>query len=54
MTFLLFIFPFLLIMASIIICVREVCINYFNPIPKFDNKYEKPINEIDFVKCRRI
>ena len=48
------IFPISLIVLTLIICIRELRLNHFNPIPKFDDKIEKSINTIEFVKCRCI
>ena len=46
------IFSVSLIGVSLIICIRELYLNYFNPIPKLDNKIEKSINKVKFVKCK--
>ena len=52
-----FIFLFLeafMIIMTVIICLRELCLNYFNSSPKFDNKIEKSINKIEFIKFRSV
>ena len=36
------------------ICVREVLIVYYNPIPKFDDGDGDEYNHVSFVKTRRI
>lgn len=41
------------IIITFIICVRELYINYYNPLPKFDD-YDKSLNEIAFIKSRKI
>ena len=46
------IFSVSLIGVSLIICIRELYLNYFNPIPKLDNKIEKSINKVKFVKLK--
>ncbi len=51
MGFLFLIFPFLLIAASVVVFFRELSINYYNPLPKFENG-DKRINDIDFIKTR--
>lgn len=43
----------IVIIPSIAICVRELLIIYYNPIPKFDDM-DKSINEIVFTKTRSI
>ena len=40
--------------VTMVVCAREICLNYFNPAPKFDNKIEKSINNIEFVKFRSV
>ena len=54
MEVLFFIFSVLLIGVSSIICIRELYLNYFNPIPKLDNKIEKSINKVKFVKFKNL
>ena len=48
------IFSVSLIGVSLIICIRELYLNYFNPIPKLDNKIEKSINKVKFVKLKSL
>ncbi len=35
------------------ICLRELFVAYYNPIPKFDDS-DKNINQISFLKTRSI
>lgn len=51
MEFLFLVFPFLLIAVSVIVFLKELSINYYNPLPKFENG-DKLINNIDFIKTR--
>lgn len=41
------------IVMSAWICIREIYISYYNPIPKFDDT-EINIEEITFIKTRSI
>ncbi len=43
----------LLIVGSVVISVRELCINYYNPLPKFANG-DKRLDQIRLVKTRKI
>lgn len=42
-----------LITITAVICIREMYINYYNPIPKF-NDSEKDLSKIPFIKTRII
>lgn len=54
MEFMLLIFVALEISITCIICLRELCVNYFNSAPKFNSKIENSINNIEFIKLRSI
>lgn len=43
----------LLILGVSIVSVRELYINYYNPLPKFENG-DKRLDQIHFVKTRKI
>lgn len=46
-------FALAIVTISIVICIREIYIIYYNPSPKF-NDVEKDINDVQFVKTRTI
>lgn len=53
MEFLLLLISIVLIVVVAVLCIRELYINHYNPLPKFENG-DKRLDQIKFVKTRKI
>jgi len=47
------ILPITFVIIGAIICIRELYLNYYNPIPKFENDNDKRIDEIEFINIEQ-